>query len=127
ALVFVFIGGQIAVIISDFLQGLFVNAVFIVVSIFLLSLSGWDRIVAALSSAPAGASLLNPFHTSQVRDFNFWYFLIGMVGVVYSTMSWQGTQGYNASARSAHEARMANVLYAWRMIPQSLVLLVIPV
>ncbi len=126
SLAFVFVGGQVAVIISDFLQGLFVNAVFIIISVFLLNLMRWDRIVAALSTAPADASLLNPFHTGNVHDFNFWYFLIGIIGVVYSTMSWQGTQGYNASARSAHEARMANVLYAWRMIPQTLVLLVIP-
>ena len=127
SLFFVFIGGQVAVIISDFLQGLFVNIVFIVIAAFLFTLVRWDQVVTALATAPANASLLNPYHTSQVHDFNFWYFLIAIIGVVYSTMSWQGTQGYNASARSAHEARMANVLYAWRMIPQTLVLLIVPV
>jgi len=127
ALLFVYLGGQVAVIVTDFVQGLFVSAVFVGITVYLLRIVRWDQIAAALASAPADASLLNPFHTSQVRDFNFWYFLIGMAGIVYGTMSWQGTQGYNASARSAHEARMASVLYAWRMIPQSLVLLVVPV
>jgi SSS family solute:Na+ symporter len=96
-------------------------------SVFLLTQVRWGQVVEGLMTAPRGASLLNPYQASQVPDFNFWYFLIGIVGVVYTWMSWQGTQGYNASAKSAHEARMAWVLYAWRIIPQTLVLLVIAV
>ncbi|MEK7667443.1 MAG: sodium:solute symporter [Gemmatimonadota bacterium] len=127
SLFLVFVGGQVAVIVTDFLQGLFINAVFLVMSVVLLRLVRWDQVVAGLMTAPQGASLLNPYQASQVPDFNFWYFLIGVIGVVYTWMSWQGTQGYNASAKSAHEARMAWVLYAWRIIPQTLVLLVIAV
>ncbi len=127
SLLLVFVGGQVAVIVTDFLQGLFINAVFLVVSAYLLVRVRWDQVVAGLLTAPKGASLVDPYHASQVADFNFWYFLIGVIGVVYTWMSWQGTQGYNSSAKSAHEARMAWVLYAWRMIPQTLVLLVIAV
>ena len=127
SLVLVFVGGQVAVIVTDFLQGLFINAVFLVVSAYLLVRVRWSQVVAGLLTAPKGASLVDPYHASQVADFNFWYFLIGVIGVVYTWMSWQGTQGYNASAKSAHEARMAWVLYAWRLIPQTLVLLVIAV
>ena len=127
SLFLVFVGGQVAVIITDFLQGLFINAVFLGMSVFLLTKVRWGQVVEGLMTAPRGASLLNPYQASQVPDFNFWYFLIGIVGVVYTWMSWQGTQGYNASAKSAHEARMAWVLYAWRIIPQTLVLLVIAV
>ncbi len=127
ALLFVFQGGQVAVIVTDFVQGLFVNLVFLAVALYLLSIVSWDQILAALGTAPADASLLNPFRTSQVEDFNFWYFLIGTVGVVYVVMSWQGTQGYNASAKSAHEAKMGAVLSNWRAIPQTLFLLVVPV
>ena len=127
ALLFVFQGGQVAVIVTDFVQGLFVNLVFLAITLYLLSVVSWDQILAALGTAPADASLLNPFRTSQVEDFNFWYFLIGTVGVVYVVMSWQGTQGYNASAKSAHEAKMGAVLSNWRAIPQVLFLLVVPV
>jgi len=127
SLFLVFVGGQVAVIVTDFLQGLFINAVFLVMSVALLRLVRWDQVVAGLLTAPQGASLVNPYRASQVADFNFWYFLIGVIGVVYTWMSWQGTQGYNSSAKSAHEARMAWVLYAWRIIPQTLVLLVIAV
>ncbi|MFO7588025.1 MAG: sodium:solute symporter [Gemmatimonadota bacterium] len=127
ALMFVFHGGQVTVIVTDFVQGLFVNAVFLAITLFLLSTVSWEQILAALGTAPADASLLNPFRTSRVEDFNFWYFLIGTVGVVYVVMSWQGTQGYNASAKSAHEAKMGAVLGNWRGIPQVLFLLVVPV
>jgi SSS family solute:Na+ symporter len=95
--------------------------------IFFLLTVKWDQIVQALSSVPADASLVNPFRTSQVEDFNFWYFLIGLVGFVYNTMSWQGTQGFNASALSAHESKMAQVLGNWRNFPRNLFLMFIPI
>ncbi len=73
------------------------------------------------------ASRINPFHTSHVDDFNFWFFLIGVIGVMYGTMSWQGTQAYNASAKSAHEAKMGGVLSGWRGLPQTLFFLFVPI
>ncbi len=124
---FVFSGGQVAVIITDFVQGVFVNLVFIVITVFLLLQVDWVHIFEALAMAPENASLINPYKTSQVADFNFWYFLIGTIGVVYVVMSWQGTQAYNASARSAHEAKMGQVLTNWRENPWKLFVLIVPV
>jgi len=127
-LYFVFSGGQIAVMITDFLQGIFTNAVFIVIIIVLMLKIDWTHIFAAVSAAPANASLINPFRTGSTKDYNFWYFFIGMVGVIYGKLSWQGTQAYNASAKSAHEAKMGDVLMAWRNIPQwGLFLVFVPV
>jgi SSS family solute:Na+ symporter len=126
ALFFVFGGGQVAVIIADFIQGMFVNVVFLVIIVYLL-LVDWTQIVVALAQAPENESLLNPFKTGHVENFNFWYFLIGTIGVIYVVMPWQGTQAYNASARSAHEAKMGQVLTNWRGIPQVLFLLVVPI
>jgi len=127
-LYFVFSGGQIAVMITDFLQGLFINAVFIVIVVVLMLKLDWGHIFEAVSAAPADASLINPFKTGSTKDYNFWYFLIGMVGVIYGKLSWQGTQAYNASAKSAHEAKMGDVLANWRGIPQwGLFLVFVPV
>jgi SSS family solute:Na+ symporter len=127
-LYFVFSGGQIAVMITDFLQGIFVNAVFIVIVVYLMVQVDWGQIFQALSAAPANASLVNPFHTGSTKDYNFWYFFIGMIGVIYGKLSWQGTQAYNASAKSAHEAKMGDVLANWRGIPQwGLFLVFVPI
>jgi len=127
AIFFVFSGGQVAVIITDFVQGVFMNVVFIAITVFLLAQVDWAHIFEALAMAPENASLVNPYKTSQVADFNFWYFLIGTIGVVYVVMSWQGTQAYNASARSAHEAKMGQVLTNWRENPWKLFVLVVPI
>ena len=127
ALFFVFSGGQVAVIIADFIQGTFVNVVLVIITIYLLFLVDWTQILQALSAAPENASLLNPFKTSQVEDFNFWFFLIGTVGVVYVVMSWQGPQAYNASAKNAHEAKMGQVLTNYRDIPRILFVLLVPI
>jgi SSS family solute:Na+ symporter len=127
-LYFVFSGGQIAVLITDFLQGLFINAVFIVIIVVLMLKIDWTHVLGAVSAAPADASLINPFQTGNTKDYNLWYFLIGMVGVIYGKLSWQGTQAYNASAKSAHEAKMGDVLANWRGIPQwGLFLVFVPV
>jgi solute:Na+ symporter, SSS family len=122
ALYFVFAGGQIAVMLTDFMQGIFVNVAFIIIIVYFLGKIDWGRACTALAMAPENASLINPFKTSHVADFNFWYFLIGVVGVIYGTMSWQGTQAYNTSAKSAHEAKMGSVLSNWRVVPQNLFL-----
>ncbi|MBN1939330.1 MAG: sodium:solute symporter [Candidatus Aminicenantes bacterium] len=127
-LYFVFAGGQIAVMITDFLQGVFTNVVFLVIVVVLMLQVDWSQILAAVSAAPPDASIVNPFRTGSTKDYNFWYFLIGMVGVIYGKLSWQGTQAYNASAKSAHEAKMGDVLMNWRNIPQwGLFLVFVPV
>jgi solute:Na+ symporter, SSS family len=127
ALFFVFAGGQVAVIASDFLQGVFVNVGLLAIVLYFVFTVDWRVIAEALHGAPANASLINPFHTGQVRDFNFWYFLIGVFGYLYGTMSWQGTQAYNASAENAHEAKMAGLLGNWRLLPQTLMLTFVPI
>ncbi|HEX7573210.1 MAG TPA: sodium:solute symporter, partial [Bacteroidota bacterium] len=127
ALYFVFAGGQIAVLITEFLQGILANAVFLALIVLLLFIVDWKHIYEALTAAPPDASLLNPYHTSNVKDFNLWYFLIGMAGVIYGKMSWQGTQGYNSSAKSAHEAKMGDVMGNYRDIPKWLMLVFVPI
>lgn len=127
ALFFVFVGGQIAVIVTDFLQAIFVSAVFVVLVAYLVVAVGWTDISEALLSAPAGESMVNPFDTGEVEHFDFGFFLIAMIGLIYNAMSWQGEQAYNASAKSAHEAKMGRVLSNWRWVPLHLFLVVIPV
>lgn len=127
ALYFVFAGGQIAVLITEFVQGILANAVFLALIVLLLFIVDWKHIYEALTAAPPDASLLNPYHTSNVKDFNLWYFLIGMAGVIYGKMSWQGTQGYNSSAKSAHEAKMGDVMGNYRDIPKWLMLVFVPI
>lgn len=127
SLYFVFAGGQIAVILTEFFQGVYSNFAFLVIIVFALFIVNWDQIAEAVATAPANASLVNPYKTSEVPDFNFWYFLINVIGVIYVKLSWQGTQGFNSSAKSAHEAKMGEVLGNYRDIPKWLFLVFIPI
>ena len=133
ALYFVYTGGQIAVIIADFFQGVFVTFVLFAIALYLFFTIGWDQVSESLEQTPItlareqiadlraddsfqqlsdaeqnkkifeinekyeNSSRINPFKTSHVEDFNFWYFLIGIIGVMYGTLGWQGSQGYNSS------------------------------
>ncbi|MFL3013943.1 MAG: sodium:solute symporter [Candidatus Neomarinimicrobiota bacterium] len=163
ALYFVYTGGQIAVIIADFFQGVFVTIILFVITLYLLFTIGWDQVSDSLQDTPIklakeeiqniksdesfklltlneqaikideinvkfeNSSRINPFKTSHVEDFNFWYFLIGIIGIMYGALSWQGSQGYNSSAKNAHEAKMGVVLAGWRGIPQGMFMFLVPV
>ena len=163
ALYFVYTGGQIAVIIADFFQGVFVTVVLFWIVLYLFFTIGWDQVSESLEQTPIklaqeqiadlrdsdsfqelskieqekkifdinekyeNSSRINPFKTSHVEDFNFWYFLIGIIGVMYGTLGWQGSQGYNSSAKSAHEAKMGSVLAGFRGLPQGLFMFLVPV
>ena len=127
SLSFVFAGGQVAVIVADFLQGIFVNVVFVAVMLFLLSRSTGGRSPRPWPRRRQNASLDQSVPDQPGGRLQSGYFLIGIVGVFYGTMSWQGTQAYNASALNAHEAKMAAVLGNWRILPQNLMLLIVPI
>ena len=163
ALYFVYTGGQIAVIIADFFQGVFLIVVLFIITIFLYNKVEWDQVFDSLTNTPSklaaeevdklnnedsfkildneekeekikeikdkyeNSSLINRFKTSRVEDFNLTYFLIGLIGMFYGTLSWQGHQAYNSSAKSAHEAKMAAVLGDIRWKPQGLFIFLVPV
>ncbi len=127
SLFFTFVGGQVAVMVTDFLQGAFVNVTFVVLILFLLTTFKWEQISQALLMAPPQESLVNPLHLGQESNFNIWYYMIGVVIMFYGAMAWQGTQGYNCSARNAHEAKMAGILGGWRFRVLMLIVVVLPV
>jgi SSS family solute:Na+ symporter len=127
ALLFTFLGGQIAVMVTDFLQGIFANVVFVVVIVFLLAVFKWDRIAEVLAAAPASESLTNPFHIDASNEFDLWYFVIAVFVVFYTFNGWQGTQGYQCCAKDPHEAKMANILYGWRFRVLLVITVVAPI
>ena len=127
ALYFVFTGGQVSVIITSFVQGLIVNIVILIIVLIFLFKFQWIQISEALQTTPENASLINPYHTSRIEDFNYWYFLIGIFNAFYGVLAWQGQQAYSCSAKSAHEAKMGNVMATWRGLPLNLMLLFIPI
>ncbi|MEO1236751.1 MAG: sodium:solute symporter, partial [Planctomycetota bacterium] len=114
-------GGQIAVMVSDWVQGQFLGFAFVVLLCVLLWLFPWSTIVGTLSEAPAGESKLNPFDQGKLPSFNPLFFLTLAVLRVYNYMVWQGSQGYNSAAKNPHEAKMAVVIAQFRTLVQWLI------
>lgn len=127
ALFYTFLSGQIAVIVTDFIQGTFFNVVSIILLVYLLLQFTWPQISEALLTAPAEKSKINPFHTGGEEYFNMWFYAIVAFSTFYGHMSWQGAQGYFCAAKTPHEAKMGAVIYQWRNYVLLLVVIIIPI
>ena len=119
-------GGQISIMVTDFVQGMLVMVIFLLIMFFLLLKFNWEDIMTGLQYAPEAKSMINPFKTSSVEDFSIWFFLIGVFSTIYTTRAWQGSSGFNAAAKTPHEAVMAGIIGSWRGLANSLCLLLIP-
>ena len=127
-------GGQIAIMVTDFTQGILCNIAFVIFIFFIFKLGDWDasggfiswnEIVAGLNKTP-GYSHINPFDCNKYSDFNIWFYLIGFIALFYNRGGWQGSAGYAAAAKSPHERKMAGVMGTWRGIAQMLMLMLFP-
>ncbi len=127
SLAFTFMGGQIAVMVTDFFQGFFCNVALVVIMLFLLWRFDWTTISQALATAQADASLIDPIRTSGTDNFGVSYFLIGAFGSFFTFMAWQGSQGYYSAARTPHEAKMGRVLGVYRTLVTTLPIVLLSV
>ena len=121
------LGGQIAGMVTDMIQGQFVTIAMLVILIVLFYHMSWAQVVEGLRHSPEGHSRINPFKQDKVEDFNAWFFMMAAFLQVYGTKAWQGSQGYNAAARTPHEARMAGILGEFRGMITGLVLMMVPI
>lgn len=107
---FTFVGGYIAVLLTDFAQGVFTQVVFLIVlAVFLLKFD-WSDIVTTLSMTPENQSRSNPFSIGQHENYDMIFWLIIFFQVFYAVLGWQGQQAYNSSAKNPHEAKMSKAL-----------------
>ncbi len=107
-------GGQITIMVTDCLEGLMSLVLYFVVIVALLWMFSWSEVHQALAMAPPGHSKMDPFDTNQIKDFNLWFVLIGVVGSVYNHMAWQGGHAFNSAAKNPHESKMAGIVGNWR-------------
>lgn len=108
-------GGQVTVMVTDCVQGLFSYPMFLALLLFFLWQFSWSgQVVPALADRPEGMSLINPFDSISLRDFNIFYVLAGIFGMFLGHMTWAGSSGYNGAARTPHESKMGGLLGRWR-------------
>ena len=127
ALYFTFVGGQITIMVTDFIQGLFMNIALLLILVFVFVSFQWGQVTEALLQAPEGASMLHPFQAGQHENFGPWFFVMLLAISFYTQNSWQGSQGYNCASSTPHEAKMGSVLSIWRVQGQNLLYVVVAV
>jgi SSS family solute:Na+ symporter len=111
ALFFTFVGGQIVVMITDFIQGIAFYAVMIVIFfVVFATVFDWSQIAEALAMAPKDASMVNALQISGNKHFDVWFYMIDFFGIIYAYNAWQGGGAYHCSAKTPHEAKMGRVL-----------------
>ena len=107
-------GGLITLMITNCLEGITSMVLFLVIIAALLMMFSWTEISQVLTAQPPGQSLLNPFDSMGLKDFNIWYVLMGLFGAVYRTMAWQNQGAYTTAAVTAHESRMGGIMANWK-------------
>ena len=109
-------GGQITVMIAHCVEGIMSQFFYVIVAGALLVMFKWSEISQALLDQPPGQSLMNPFDSMGLHDFNLWFVLMSVFVSVYGTMAWQNASAFNSAAATPHEARMGSILGGWRSI-----------
>ena len=107
-------GGIITILLANCLEGIMTQIFYLIIIAALLMMFSWSQISHALSDRPPGQSLLNPFDSGGIKDFNLWYVLMNLAIAVYMIQAWQNMSAYKSAAFSAHEGRMGGILGRWR-------------
>ena len=107
-------GGTLALIITDAIQGMFIFPIVLIFVCFILYTFSWSQeIVPVMVDRIQGESFLNPYDVFNMRDFNLFAVFVAIFATFMHRASWIGG-GSHAAARSPHEQKMAGVLGTFR-------------
>jgi SSS family solute:Na+ symporter len=120
-------GGMITLMVTDCVEGMLSQLFYLAIITALLMMFQWHQISDVLTQRPPGESLLNPFDSHKLADFNLGYVLMTVFVTIYGTMAWQNSSAYNSAAVNAHESRMGGVLGRWREMGKSAVVTLLAV
>lgn len=114
AMIFIWPGGRVSLLITDCVQGLLSYPIFVViVGYIILNFSWTDDIAPVMWNRVPGQSFMNPYDISQLRDFNIFALIVTLLGSVLNRAAWIGNDTSGAG-KTPHEQKMAGVLGAWR-------------
>lgn len=107
-------GGQITLIVTDFLQGALMNGVLMIIAYVILVRVPWHDLIAGFMASADGERMLHPFRMQFSQQFNLLFFFSTYFFIVYNVLSWTPSAVQNCSAKSAYEARMMAVLNVFK-------------
>ena len=108
-------GGTLAIIITDSIQGMFCFPLIVTFVIFILYKFSWlNEIIPVMMDRVQGESFLNPYDLSKLRDFNLFFVFVSLFVYIFHRASWYGGGGSSTAAKTPHEQKMASLLGTWR-------------
>ena len=114
AMIVMWPGGRLSLLITDCVQGLISYPIFVIIVGYILYHFSWSQEIApVMMDRAAGESFLNPFDIEKLRDFNMFALMVGVISSILNRASWIGNDATN-SGRTPHEQKMAGILGAWR-------------
>jgi len=114
AMLIIWTGGRVALLVSDCLQGLISYPIFVIITVYILTrLSFINDIGPILADRVAGQSYINPFDVNELRDFNLFALAVSMIGMFFSRAGWIGGDA-SMAAKTPHEQKMAGIFGSWR-------------
>ena len=114
ALMVIWPGGRVSLLLTDCFQGLISYPVFVIITGYLiLNISWGNEISPTMMDRVDGQSFINPFDIEQLRDFNIFALFVQVFSSILNRASWIGNDT-SGSARTPHEQKMAGLLGSWR-------------
>lgn len=114
ALICIWPGGRVSLLLTDTFQGLLAYPVFVIITGYvLLNISWGSEIAPTMMDRVPGESFLNPYDVSSLRDFNIFSLIVWFFSSLLNRASWYGNDT-SGSAKTPHEQKMAGILGTWR-------------
>jgi len=114
AIVIMWFGGRLSLMVTDCIQGLLSYPIFVLIVVYVLWHFSWShQISPTMTDRAAGESFLNPMKMENMRDFNIFSVAVGIFGSIMNRAVWVGNDGSNAG-RTPHEQKMSGILATWR-------------
>jgi SSS family solute:Na+ symporter len=106
ALLLVFSGGQISLLLTDFLQWTIIMFMFLAVGFVVYRIINWETIEKGLLAAENPRAMVDPFLPEAANQFGLWYAIMLTSRTFYSVISWAPNTSRSQSAKGANEAKL---------------------